>query len=82
MPFRTAHGVSAQAVRIAIEKECRLEELSIEEWKSCSDLIQEDIYSIITPQACVKTRNTIGGPAPERVDEQIKELKNFVKEGK
>lgn len=82
MPFRTAHGVSAQAVRIAIEKECRLEELSIEEWKSCSDLIQEDIYSIITPQACVKTRNTIGAPAPERVDEQIKELKNFVKEGK
>ncbi|MCR4742772.1 MAG: argininosuccinate lyase [Treponema sp.] len=82
MPFRTAHGVSAQAVRIAIEKNCRLEELSIEEWKSCSDLIDEDIYSIITPQACVKTRNTIGGPAPERVEEQIKELKAFVKKGK
>ena len=79
MPFRTAHGVSAKAVRIAIEKKCELSELPIEVFKECSDLIDEDIYSVITPKACVEARKTIGGPASERVSEQIAELKKFSK---
>ncbi|MDY2839581.1 MAG: argininosuccinate lyase [Treponema sp.] len=79
MPFRTAHGVSARAVRIAIEKNCELEQLSMEEWKSCSELIENDIYSLITPEACVEVRKVDGGPAAEKVAEQIAELKKFVK---
>lgn len=82
MPFRTAHGVSAKAVRLAIDKNCELEQLSMEEWKSCSDLIDEDIYSVITSKACVEARKTTGGPAAEKVEEQIKELKNFTKKTK
>ncbi len=79
MPFRTAHGVSAKAVRIAIEKNCELEDLPIEVWKECSDLIEDDIYSVITPAACVEVRKTDGGPASEKVNEQIVELKQFAK---
>ena len=79
MPFRTAHGVSAKAVRIAIEKNCRLEDLELLVFKECSDLIDEDIYSFITPKSCVEARKTTGGPSPERVDEQIAELKEFIK---
>ena len=79
MPFRTAHGVSAKAVRIAIEKNCELEELSMDVWKSCSDLIDDDIYNWISAKACVEARKTIGGPASERVAEQIAELSKFVK---
>lgn len=82
MPFRTAHGVSAKAVRIAIEKNCELEELSIDIWKDCSELIEDDIYSFISAKACVEARKTIGGPASERVEEQIKELKDFSKKVK
>lgn len=82
MPFRTAHGVSAQAVRIAIEKNCRLEDLELSVFKECSDLIDEDIYSFITSKACVEARKTTGGPSPERVDEQIGELKEFIKKVK
>ncbi|MCQ2593327.1 MAG: argininosuccinate lyase [Treponema sp.] len=79
MPFRTAHGVSAKAVRISIEKNCELEDLSMKEWKSCSDLIEDDIYSVISAKACVEARKTIGGPSSEKVSEQISELKQFVK---
>ena len=79
MPFRTAHGVSAKAVRIAIEKNCELEELSMDVWKNCSDLIDDDIYNWISAKACVEARKTIGGPASERVAEQIAELSKFVK---
>jgi len=52
--------------------------LSIAEFKECSTLIEEDIYSVITTEACVEARKTTGGPASEKVMEQIKELKTFV----
>lgn len=82
MPFRTAHGVSAKAVRYAIEKNCELEDLSMDVWKDCSDLIDEDIYSFIPAKACVEVRKTIGGPASEMVSLQINELKEFCKKTK
>ena len=77
MPFRTAHGVSAHAVRKAIEKNCRLQDLSIEDLKDCSLLIEPDLYEKITPKACVAARNTVGGPSPERVKEQLLALRKF-----
>lgn len=79
MPFRTAHGVSAKAVRVAIEKNCELEELPLEVWKECSLLFEDDIYECISPSACVNARNTIGGPSSKQVISQIDELKKFVK---
>ncbi|MCQ2575858.1 MAG: argininosuccinate lyase [Treponema sp.] len=82
MPFRTAHGVSAKAVRIAIEKDIELEQLTMEEWKSCSDLIEKDIYDLITPEACAEARTTTGGPSSEKVKEQISALKTFTKNTK
>ena len=79
LPFRTAHGVSAKAVRIAIEKNCELSDLPIDVLKECSPLIDEDIYDVITVEACVEARKTIGGPASDRVSEQIAELEKFCK---
>ena len=82
LPFRTAHGVSAAAVRLAIEKNCKLEELSLEEYKKCSELIEKDIFDVISPLACVNARTTDGGPAESKVKEQISALKKFVKQVK
>ncbi|MCR5046991.1 MAG: argininosuccinate lyase, partial [Treponema sp.] len=72
-----AHGISAKAVRIAIEAGVRLEDLCLEEFQSCSKLIEEDIYDLITPAACAAERKTIGGTAPERAKEQIAALKKL-----
>lgn len=80
MPFRTAHGVSAHAVRLAIEKNCRLEELSLEDFKSCSDLFERDIFDVLPPAACVEARSTDGGPCAAKVQEQISALKQFCAE--
>ncbi|MBO4532946.1 MAG: argininosuccinate lyase [Treponema sp.] len=78
LPFRTAHGVSAGLVRLAIEKNCRLEELDFEEYKKASPLFQKDIYDLITPQKCVEIRKTTGGPAPQAVEKQIEQLNAFL----
>ncbi len=80
MPFRTAHGVSAGLVRIAIEKNCRLEELDFAEYEKASVLFEKDIFELITPAKCVEIRKTIGGPAPSEVQKQIDKLSAFVKE--
>ena len=57
-------------------------DLTLEEFKSCSELIEKDIFDLITPKACVNVRKTDGGPASEKVKEQIKVLKEFVKKVK
>ncbi len=78
MPFRTAHGVSAGLVRIAIEKNCRLEELDFSEYKKASDLFEKDIFELITPEKCVQIRKTTGGPSPQAVEKQLELLKAFI----
>ncbi len=79
VPFREAHGISARAVRIAIDAGVKLEDLSMEEFHSCSKLIEEDIYNLITPAACAAARTTKGGAAPAMVKEQVKDLEKIVK---
>ena len=80
MPFRTAHGVSAGLVRIAIEKNCRLEELDFTEYEKASNLFEKDIFELIKPEKCVEIRKTIGGPSPSEVQKQIEKLSAFIKD--
>lgn len=77
MPFRTAHGVAAKAVRMGIEANCNIEDLSIEQLKECSELIEDDIYSMITPEACVNVRTVTGAPSEKSVENQISNLKKY-----
>ena len=79
MPFRTAHGVSAAAVRYCIEHGCNLEDMPIDEYKKLSKLIDEDVYGCLPPEACVNARLTAGGPAKVRVLEQLESLRAFIK---
>ncbi len=80
LPFRTAHGVSAGLVRIAIEKNCKLEELDFSEYEKASPLFEKDIFDLITPEKCVEIRKTTGGPAPSEVQKQINKLSAFIKD--
>ena len=82
VPFREAHSISAKAVRIALDAGVRLEDLCLEEFQSCSKLIEEDIYDDLPPAACAAARKTLGGTAPERVKEQVAALKKIVSKRK
>lgn len=78
VPFRSAHALSAQCVRLAIESGySAIEELKIEDLKKISPLFEEDIFEKITPCACMEARKTTGGPNPEMVQKQISVLKEF-----
>lgn len=72
MPFREAHGCAGAAVRYAMEKNTELHELDIEELRSFSDLIQEDIFNLLTPRAMIERRCCFGGTSTGNVLEAIK----------
>lgn len=80
MPFRTAHGVAARTVRMAIDAGLdKIEDLSMEELQLCSPLFDEDIYALISPRECVENRNTTGAPSSVKTLEQIRGLAKFCK---
>ena len=62
VPFRTAHGLVGELVLLCEKKGCALDDLSLDEFRSVCDKIDEDIYKAISLETCVKTRKTKGAP--------------------
>jgi argininosuccinate lyase len=76
LPFRRAHETAALVVRDCIEAGRRsIAEQPLGELKKRSLLFDDDIYAALTPAACVAARNLPGGPAPQEVRRQIRELR-------
>ena len=78
MPFREAHEVIGKMVLYAIQNSKALSDFTMEEFKNCSDIIEEDIYEAISLETCVKDRKIIGGPAKEAVMYSINEGEKFI----
>jgi argininosuccinate lyase len=75
LPFRDAHEIVAKAVRFAENKNCDLSGLSLSELKQFSSIIEEDIFSILTLEGSMKSRNHPGGTAPAQVRKAIKQAR-------
>jgi len=71
LPFRQAHEVVGKTVRYCIENNREIEELTLEEFRTFSDLIEEDIYDYVTLEASVNARRATGGTAREAVQREI-----------
>jgi argininosuccinate lyase len=67
LPFRDAHEAVAHAVRSAELKGCDLADLSLSELQKFSNLIDEDVFAVLTLKGSLEARNHIGGTAPEQV---------------
>ncbi len=78
VPFRDAHGISGRLVLYCIDKKCALDDLSIEEFKGFSDIIENDIYEAINMKTCVERRNTIGAPGTEAMKQVIEANKKYL----
>lgn len=77
LPFRDAHEVSGQLVAYCIKNNNTLESLSLDIFKTFSDLIDEDIFEAISLYTCVNKRNITGAPAPETVKKHLSELEKL-----
>ncbi len=78
VPFRTAHGIAASAVRACIERGyADIADMPLDELRAHSPLFEEDIYALLSPAACVEGRSRPGGPAADRTLIQINELRAY-----
>ncbi len=78
MPFRDAHAVVGQSVAFGIEQEKDLAELALEELKLFSDLIEDDIFQVLTLEGSINARDHIGGTAPKQVLAAAKAAKTAI----
>lgn len=65
--FRDAHEIIGRLVLYAIDKSAPLEALSLDEYKSISDIFDETVFDAISIEACVNARDIAGGPAESAV---------------
>ncbi len=76
--FRDAHHLTGQLVKLAEEKKCGLEDLSLEQMQAVHPKITAEIFSAIAIDACVARRTSLGGTAPARVKEALSTAKKAV----
>lgn len=67
LPFRNAHEVSGKLVAFCIDAGIALEDVSLDEYRSFSALIEDDVYQAISPENCVEARVITGSPSPDTV---------------
>ncbi len=65
--FRDAHEIVGSAVRLAIDTQRELAELTLAELQSLSPHIAEDVFDLLTPEGSVRARDHFGATAPAQV---------------
>ena len=78
IPFRDSHEIIGRMVAYCLGKNISIDDMSIDEFKSFSDLIENDVYDAISLNTCVNERKLPGGPAKDSVIKQIKLGKEFI----
>jgi argininosuccinate lyase len=75
MPFREAHEVVGKLVLYCVNKNCYLQDLSINELKEASSLFEDDIYHVLNPRTAVERRNSAGGTGFKQIEKAIEKAK-------
>ena len=78
LPFREAHELAGACVRACEQRGIGLDELSDDELAAISPALTPDVRDVLTVKGSVASRNARGGTAPERVAEQLDELRTRV----
>jgi argininosuccinate lyase len=70
-PFREAHHIAGSIVRRAEALGVTLDRLPLAEMQAVDPDITEDVYKVLSLEASVNSRMSLGGTAPPRVKEQL-----------
>ena len=68
-----------EVVANCIKDNKTLEDLSLDEYKNVSDLIEQDVYQEISLKTCVEKRISEGGTGFSSINKQIVDSKNWIK---
>ncbi len=79
LPFRSAYKISGQIVGDCIKSGEVLETLSLEKYKTYSDLFDTDLFEEINLDTCVAKRISEGGTSVKSVEKQIDYVRGILK---
>jgi argininosuccinate lyase len=71
VPSRLAHEQIGKAVKLCLEKNCELQNLSLEELRGLNPVFEESFYSCLTLGEVLAIHDVFGGTAPGRVRQAI-----------
>ena len=78
IPFREAHGLVGQAVRLAEEQGRDLTELSLQDLRSLSPRFGEDVANVLQISTALAQRSVPGGTAPDALLAQLAEARQLL----
>ena len=78
LPFRTAYKIVGTIVGRCVRDGLTLDELSLDDYKSYSEVFAEDLYEEISLETCVKKRISKGSTGYASVNEQIEWVLDFL----
>jgi argininosuccinate lyase len=71
IPFREAHGLVGQVVRLAEEKGVPLTSLKMAELKTVSDAFADDVAQLLNVARSLDSRTVEGGTGPAALEAQL-----------
>lgn len=78
IPFREAHETVGRIVVKAMESGVELGELSLDELRSFSSKIGNDVFAALTLEETLATKSVAGGTAPDRVAEALRAARELL----
>jgi argininosuccinate lyase len=78
-PFREAHHIAGSIVKAAETQGLTLDKLSLAEMQKIEPAITAEVFKVLTPEASVASRMSLGGTAPARVREQLNHWRSVLK---
>ena len=71
VPFRQAHHIVGSVVAVCDDKNKKLNQLSLAEYKKYSTKFEKDIFNLLTSRASVENKKSAGSTSPAKVKKQI-----------
>jgi len=78
VPSRLAHEQVGKAVQLCMQKDCELQDLSLDELRTISSAFDPDFYNCLTLNAVLSIHDVPGGTAPGRVRQALIEAKQRI----
>lgn len=78
IPSRLAHEIIGKAVKLCLEKNCELQDLTFDDLRALSSAFDETFHECLKPASVLAIHDVTGGTAPARVKQAIVAVKKKI----
>ena len=78
VPFRDAHEIAGEAVRVCEERDCELWDLTDADFAEISEHLTPGVREVLTVRGSLESRSSQGGTAPSAVAAQLEALREHL----